>query len=130
VGLEPTTPGLEVQCSNPTELRGHRISILANLLAAYRVTLTIYVEGRRSIQLSCGRVNYIDFKTFVSREHAVLQELPLGSVELGYRLMVLGKPQNLVAPHKSKKIYGSNRNFTVTLTWAGTALPRRVAGSY
>jgi hypothetical protein len=36
VGLEPTTPGLEVQCSNPTELRGHRISILTKL-AAHRV---------------------------------------------------------------------------------------------
>jgi hypothetical protein len=30
VGLEPTTPGLEVQCSDPTELRGRRASILAN----------------------------------------------------------------------------------------------------
>ena len=37
MGLEPTTPGLEVQCSDPTELRGHRISILTNLTAAHRV---------------------------------------------------------------------------------------------
>jgi hypothetical protein len=100
------------------------------LLAAYRVTLTICLEGRRSIQLSYVRVNYIDFKTFVSCGHAVLQELPLASVALRYRSVVLAKPQDLAAPHKSKKIYGSNRNFTVTLTWAGTALPRRVAGSY
>jgi hypothetical protein len=38
VGLEPTTPGLEVQCSDPTELRGHRIPILTNL-AAGRLSL-------------------------------------------------------------------------------------------
>jgi hypothetical protein len=62
VGLEPTTPGLEVQCSNPTELRGHRISILANSWQPTELSLTIRPENRRPIQLSYG--------------HAVLQELP------------------------------------------------------
>ena len=67
VGLEPTTPGLEVQCSNPTELRGHRISILANSWRLTDLSLTLCLEGRRSIQLSYGRVRCIDSKIFASR---------------------------------------------------------------
>jgi hypothetical protein len=37
---------------------------------------TLCLEGRRSIQLSYGRIGYVDSKSFIARKSTILARLP------------------------------------------------------